>query len=50
MVDFINNDVVGVIATTHLKIADSSPLHGYDKRCEKLADLHSRAVDFVKVR
>lgn len=39
---------VGLIATTHLRVADGAPKGGHDPRCEALADLYSSAVDFVK--
>ena len=39
---------VGLIATTHLRVADGALKGGHDPRCEALADLYSSAVDFVK--
>lgn len=46
--DFVANDNVGLIATTHLRIADASKLHGADPRCKVLADKYSLAVDTAK--
>lgn len=45
---FIEHDNVGLIATSHLRLADSSPQHGEDPLCKELADLYSIAVDFSK--
>ncbi|POW19920.1 hypothetical protein PSHT_04098 [Puccinia striiformis] len=46
--DYIVNDNVGIIASKHVLIADSSPLGVLDTRCLKLTELHSRAVDYPK--
>jgi RNA-dependent RNA polymerase len=49
-VDYIKNDKLGAIATSHRAIADYEGSHqgvAYWK-CEKLAQLHSQAVDFNK--
>ncbi|OCB86097.1 RdRP-domain-containing protein [Sanghuangporus baumii] len=48
IVDYINADNVGIIATNWLIIADQS-LHGiHDPDCLKLAKLHSDAVEYAK--
>lgn len=52
--DYITGDIVGLIATTHLQIADrtqnpnQSQLGIRDPDCIRLAQLHSDAVDFAK--
>ncbi|WAR53711.1 hypothetical protein PtB15_3B220 [Puccinia triticina] len=46
--DFISSDLVGIIATRHLQIADLEPLGTLHPDCLKLAELHSRAVDYPK--
>ncbi|KAG9124551.1 hypothetical protein FRC07_011159 [Ceratobasidium sp. 392] len=46
--DFITSDMVGIIATQHLKLADYRSLGASDPDCLKLAALHSKAVDFPK--
>ncbi|KAG8748541.1 hypothetical protein FRC10_003675 [Ceratobasidium sp. 414] len=46
--DFITSDMVGIIATQHLKLADHRLLGANDPDCLKLAALHSKAVDFPK--
>ncbi|KAI5891172.1 RdRP-domain-containing protein [Schizophyllum commune H4-8] len=48
VVDYINNDVLGVVAITWLIIADQSSESIFDKDCLKLSQLHSDAVDFPK--
>ncbi|KAG8894584.1 hypothetical protein FRB99_001127 [Tulasnella sp. 403] len=48
VVDFMNNDCVGLIAINHLKLADQRPQGVRDADCIKLADLHSTAIDFMK--
>ncbi|KAG8896604.1 hypothetical protein FRB99_008802, partial [Tulasnella sp. 403] len=48
VVDFMNNDCVGLIAINHLKLADQRPQGVRDRDCIKLADLHSVAIDFLK--
>ncbi|KAG8895265.1 hypothetical protein FRB99_000672 [Tulasnella sp. 403] len=48
VVDFMNNDCVGLIATNHLRLADERPEGVRDAACMKLADLHSVAIDFLK--
>ncbi|BGP56785.1 hypothetical protein JCM8202v2_004415 [Rhodotorula sphaerocarpa] len=47
-VDYLCNDTVGQIANIHLCLADRSSQHGFDPECQKLADLHSLAVDAPK--
>ncbi|KAF6803018.1 suppressor of ascus dominance [Colletotrichum sojae] len=47
-VRFMQNDSVATIATSHLAHADKSLLGANDKKCLKLAELHSKAVDYVK--
>ncbi|CAE6419177.1 unnamed protein product [Rhizoctonia solani] len=46
--DFITSDMVGIISTQHLKLADFRAMGVNDPDCLKLAELHSRAVDFPK--
>ncbi|BGO93231.1 hypothetical protein NBRC10512_007293 [Rhodotorula toruloides] len=46
--NYLTNDTTGIIATTHLIVADKSPKHGFDPVCQKLADLHSTSVDAPK--
>ncbi|KAL8279909.1 hypothetical protein RQP46_007759 [Phenoliferia psychrophenolica] len=44
----ILNDLMGVIATRHLHLADVSPMGTESPECLKLSGLHSDAVDFAK--
>ncbi|CAE6506582.1 unnamed protein product [Rhizoctonia solani] len=46
--DFITSDMVGIISTQHLKLADFRAEGVSDPDCLKLAELHSKAVDFPK--
>ncbi|KAJ1311089.1 hypothetical protein OPQ81_009592 [Rhizoctonia solani] len=46
--DFITSDMVGIISTQHLKLADFRAQGVNDPDCLKLAELHSKAVDFPK--
>ncbi|KAF8507372.1 RdRP-domain-containing protein [Hysterangium stoloniferum] len=46
IVDFVNNDMLGMVATNFLLIADRKGI--FDPDCAKLAGLHSWAVDFPK--
>ncbi|GEM10105.1 RNA-directed RNA polymerase [Rhodotorula toruloides] len=46
--NYLTNDTTGIIATTHLIVADRSPQHGFDPVCQQLADLHSTSVDAPK--
>ncbi|CAE6429782.1 unnamed protein product, partial [Rhizoctonia solani] len=48
MVEFICHDALGMIATNHLVIASTSELRARDENCMVNAELHSKAVDFVK--
>lgn len=41
---YVMNDTVGMIAHMHLCLADRSPQHGFDPRCQKLADLYRYAL------
>ncbi|CAL9102881.1 unnamed protein product, partial [Musa textilis] len=47
-VDYMINDTLGVISTTHLIYADSEPMKARSPKCLELANLHSEAVDFAK--
>jgi RNA-dependent RNA polymerase len=47
-VSFMKNDNLGAIANTHLAMADQSPMAAEDPNCIRLAELHSKAVDFPK--
>ncbi|CAL9201376.1 unnamed protein product, partial [Musa hybrid cultivar] len=47
-VDYMINDTLGVISTTHLIYADSEPTKARSPKCLELANLHSEAVDFAK--
>ena len=47
-VDYMRNDILGVICNSHLAIADSSELGANDPRCLQLAKLQSTAVDYPK--
>ncbi|VDB94249.1 unnamed protein product [Peniophora sp. CBMAI 1063] len=48
VVDYINSDVVGLVATQWLMIADQSEEGIFDPDCLTLSQLHSDAVDFPK--
>ncbi|VDC02938.1 unnamed protein product [Peniophora sp. CBMAI 1063] len=48
VVDYINSDVLGLIATNWLITADQSPDHVFDSNCMILSQLHSDAVDYQK--
>ncbi|KAH7908760.1 RNA dependent RNA polymerase-domain-containing protein [Hygrophoropsis aurantiaca] len=48
IVEYISSDVVGLIADKHITIADQSKDGTSDGYCIKLAEMHSRAVDYVK--
>jgi len=39
---------VGIIASRHLQLADQQPLGTFHPDCLKLAQLHSKAVDYPK--
>lgn len=48
IVEFINSDVMGLLADRHIIIADQSRDGVFDDRCMKLAELCSKAVDYAK--
>jgi RNA-dependent RNA polymerase len=48
VVDYINSDILGILSSRHLIIADQSDLGVEDPDCLALAELHSKAVDFFK--
>ncbi|KAJ1559214.1 hypothetical protein HK405_011564 [Cladochytrium tenue] len=48
VVDFFINNKVGIIATRHLSLADSSVGGSKHPDCLTLAEMHSTAVDFPK--
>ncbi|KDQ20445.1 hypothetical protein BOTBODRAFT_124037 [Botryobasidium botryosum FD-172 SS1] len=48
VVEFINSDILGMIANQHLIIADQSERGVEDPDCILLAGLHSDAVDYPK--
>ncbi|KAF8807563.1 RNA-directed RNA polymerase 2 [Phlegmacium glaucopus] len=48
VMDYINSDVVGIVAINWLIIADQSEKGIFDDDCLKLANLHSNAVDYPK--
>ncbi|KAH7923477.1 RdRP-domain-containing protein [Leucogyrophana mollusca] len=48
VVEYISSDVVGLISDKHITIADQSKDGTSDGYCIKLAEMHSRAVDYVK--
>jgi len=48
VLEFINSDMVGIIAINWLIIADQSPKCIFDESCLTLAQLHSDAVDYPK--
>ncbi|GAA6048343.1 hypothetical protein JCM3770_000959 [Rhodotorula araucariae] len=48
LITYLSSDSTGIIATNHLILADKSPLHGFDPKCQQLADLHGHAVDAPK--
>ncbi|KDP31126.1 hypothetical protein JCGZ_11502 [Jatropha curcas] len=47
-VDYMINDTLGAISTAHLVHADREPDKARSRKCLKLAELHSMAVDFAK--
>ncbi|KAK1710443.1 RNA-dependent RNA polymerase [Colletotrichum lupini] len=47
-VRYIQNDCLAKVATAHLAHADLSKQGANDKKCLRLAELHSKAVDYVK--
>ncbi|CAH7674040.1 RNA dependent RNA polymerase-domain-containing protein, partial [Phakopsora pachyrhizi] len=46
--DYIRSDLVGIIASRHLHLADQLEAGTKDPLCKKLAELHSDAVDYPK--
>ncbi|KAK0246074.1 RNA-directed RNA polymerase 2 [Armillaria nabsnona] len=48
VMEYINSDVLGIIAINWLIIADQSPQGVFDPDCIKLSALHSDAVDYPK--
>ncbi|CAK5264770.1 unnamed protein product [Mycena citricolor] len=48
VIEYINSDAVGIVATNWLLIVDQSPHHIFDRDCLKLAKLHSDAVEYPK--
>ncbi|KAG8971334.1 hypothetical protein FRC05_011326 [Tulasnella sp. 425] len=46
--EYINSDILGLVADQFLLLADQSPLMARDPDCIKLAELASKAVDFAK--
>ncbi|KAF5377659.1 hypothetical protein D9615_005257 [Tricholomella constricta] len=48
VMEYINSDVVGIVAINWLILADQCPQGIFDKDCLELARLHSDAVDFPK--
>lgn len=48
VVEYINSDVLGLLADRHLTIADQSKEGTFDPNCMKLAELCSLAVDYAK--
>ncbi|KAH8995459.1 RdRP-domain-containing protein [Lactarius akahatsu] len=48
IVQYINSDVMGLLANRHITIADQSKDGVFDDRCMKLAILCSKAVDYAK--
>jgi hypothetical protein len=47
-IEFMKTDILGVIATRHMIVADQQDSGTLDHKCVKLAELHSTAVDFSK--
>ncbi|KAI5458153.1 RNA dependent RNA polymerase-domain-containing protein [Mariannaea sp. PMI_226] len=47
-IDFMKTDLLGMIATRHVILADVKEKGTIDEQCLKLAALHSTAVDFSK--
>ncbi|RDB29625.1 RNA-dependent RNA polymerase 1 [Hypsizygus marmoreus] len=48
VMEYINSDIVGIIAINWLILADQSPEGIFNKACLTLAQLHSDAVDYPK--
>ncbi|KAH9304752.1 hypothetical protein KI387_009156 [Taxus chinensis] len=47
-VNYMLNDSLGIIADAHLIYADKEPTKARSQKCQLLARLHSKAVDFPK--
>ncbi|KAK7752663.1 hypothetical protein SLS62_005432 [Diatrype stigma] len=47
-VQFMSTDQLGMISIRHLILADQKPAGTVDQECQKLAELHSTAVDYSK--
>ncbi|KAI9060668.1 RdRP-domain-containing protein [Trametes sanguinea] len=47
-IEYMQSDVVGLVADLHLRIADQSKYGTFDQDCMKLAMLCSQAVDYPK--
>jgi hypothetical protein len=47
-IDFMRTDILGMIATRHVILADYHPEGTTHRDCIELAELHSTAVDFSK--
>ncbi|CAH0039248.1 unnamed protein product [Clonostachys solani] len=47
-VSYMKSDVLGLVATSHLALADQTPEGPKSAICLELASLHSQAVDFPK--
>ncbi|EFQ26695.1 RNA dependent RNA polymerase [Colletotrichum graminicola M1.001] len=47
-VRYMQNDCLALVAVAHLAQADQSQAGARDGKCIKLAELHSKAVDYVK--
>jgi RNA-dependent RNA polymerase len=48
IVEYINSDVMGLLADRHLIIADQSKDGVFDKRCMKIAKLCDQAVNYIR--
>ncbi|KAH9989051.1 RNA dependent RNA polymerase-domain-containing protein [Russula compacta] len=48
IVEYINSDVMGLLANRHMVIADQSKDGVFDKHCMDIAKLYSQAVDYAK--
>ncbi|KAH8998323.1 RdRP-domain-containing protein [Lactarius hatsudake] len=48
IVEYIDSDVMGLLANRHITIADQSKDGVFDDRCMKLATLCNKAVDYAK--
>lgn len=46
--DYMNFDILGTVANSHLALADQSEKLANDERCIELSQIHSDAVDYVK--